>query len=273
MKVNIFVTCLCDVVKSDVAKKTVLLLEQLGCDIIFPEQQGCCGQPSLNSGYIDASKPGMKSLIEAFEINDYPIVTPAGSCAASIKKYPEYLADEPEWAARAEKISARLFELTQFIVNELKVENVGARLTGRGVYHPSCSLIRKLGVREEPLKLLGNVAGLELVGIKNQETCCGFGGTFSVKMAEISGEMVKEKAANINAVTPDYLIGADVSCLMNIAGRLSREGKEVKVLHIVDVLMSNVEGDLNQRIDAVNTQLNGATIPTDNSANLAVEVK
>ncbi|MBA5762527.1 (Fe-S)-binding protein [Vibrio sp. 404] len=238
MKVNFFVTCLCDTVKADVAKKTVLLLEELGCEIIFPKQQGCCGQPSLNSGYIEQSKPAMKNLIMAFETNDFPIVTPAGSCAASIKKYPEYLADEPEWAQRAQKVADRLFELTQFIVNQLGVKNVGARLKGRAVYHPSCSLIRKLGVREEPLMLLANVEGLEMVPIKNQETCCGFGGTFSVKMSEISGEMVKEKVQHISAVEPEYLIGADISCLINIGGRMTREGQPVKVMHIVDVLLS-----------------------------------
>ncbi|HIF9178624.1 TPA: (Fe-S)-binding protein [Photobacterium damselae] len=238
MKVNFFVTCLCDTVKAEVAKKTVELLEQLGCEVIFPEKQGCCGQPSLNSGYIESSKPAMKNLIAAFECNDYPIVTPAGSCAASIKKYPEYLADEPEWAARAQKVSDRLFELTQFIVNQLGIENVGARLPGKAVYHPSCSLIRKLGVREEPLKLLANVEGLEMLPIENQETCCGFGGTFSVKMAEISGEMVKEKVRHIKAAEPDYLIGADISCLLNISGRIQREGQPIKVMHIVDVLMS-----------------------------------
>ncbi|AVF73827.1 hypothetical protein BIY22_07705 [Vibrio panuliri] len=238
MKVNFFVTCICDTVKSEVAKKTVLLLEELGCEILFPKKQGCCGQPSLNSGYIEQSKPAMKNLIEAFEGNDYPIVTPAGSCAAAIKKYPEYLADEPQWAARAQNVADRLYELTQFIVNQLGVTNVGARLKGRAVYHPSCSLIRKLGVREEPLALLAAVEGLEMVPIKNQETCCGFGGTFSVKMAEISGEMVKEKVQHISEVEPDFLIGADSSCLINIGGRVSREGKPVKVMHIVDVLLS-----------------------------------
>ncbi|MFZ6043644.1 heterodisulfide reductase-related iron-sulfur binding cluster, partial [Vibrio natriegens] len=130
--------------------------------------------------------------------NDLPIVTPAGSCAASVKRYPEYLASEPEWAERAQKVADRLFELTQFIVNHLGTENVGARLEGRAVYHPSCSLIRKLNVREEPLKLLANVEGLEMLPIANQETCCGFGGTFSVKMSEISGEMVKEKVHHIS---------------------------------------------------------------------------
>ena len=238
MKVNFFVTCLGDTVKADVAKKTVQLLEQLECEVIFPERQGCCGQPALNSGYIEKSTPAMKSMIEAFEINDYPIVTPAGSCAASVKKYPHYLEDEPEWAARAQKVADRLFELTQFVVRQLGVENVGARLKGKGVYHPSCSLIRKLGVREEPLILLNNVEGLELLPIDNQETCCGFGGTFCVKMSEISGEMVTEKVQHISAVKPDFLIGADISCLLNIGGRISREGQPIKVMHIVDVLMS-----------------------------------
>ncbi|GLO62640.1 hypothetical protein MACH09_31480 [Vibrio sp. MACH09] len=238
MKVNLFATCLGDMVKADVAKKTVLLLEQLNCEVIFPQKQGCCGQPSLNSGYIEGSKPAMKNIIQAFEENDYPIVSPAGSCAASIKKYPQYLADEPEWASRAQRVADRLFELTQFIVNELKVEHLGAKLKGRGVYHPSCSLIRKLGVIEEPLTLLNNVEGLELLPIQNQQTCCGFGGTFSVKMSEISGEMVIEKVRHITEVEPDYLIGADISCLINIGGRISREGKPVKVMHIVDVLLS-----------------------------------
>lgn len=169
MKVNFFVTCICDTVKSEVAKKTVLLLEELGCEILFPQKQGCCGQPSLNSGYIEQSKPAMKNLIEAFEGNDYPIVTPAGSCAAAIKKYPEYLVDEPEWALRAQKVADRLYELTQFIVNQLGVTHVGARLQGRAVYHPSCSLIRKLGVREEPLALLAAVEGLEMVPIKTKK--------------------------------------------------------------------------------------------------------
>lgn len=238
MKVNFFVTCLCDTVKANVAKRTVALLEQLGCEVIFPEAQSCCGQPSINSGYVESSKPAMKSFIRAFECNDYPIVTPAGSCAAMVKAYPEYLRNEPEWAKRAQAVADRLFELTQFVVRELGVVQLGAKLVGTAVYHPSCSLIRKLGVRDEPLSLLAEVEGLTLLPIDNQETCCGFGGTFSVKMGEISGEMVKEKVRHMSEVTPDYLIGADISCLMNIGGRLHREGKAIKVMHIAEVLAS-----------------------------------
>ncbi|HFO8540243.1 TPA: heterodisulfide reductase-related iron-sulfur binding cluster, partial [Escherichia coli] len=141
------------------------------------------------------------------------------------------------WAARAEKVAERLHDLTSFIVNHLGITDVGARLNGRAVYHPSCSLSRKLGVTREPLLLLENVRGLELLPFHAQETCCGFGGTFSVKMAEISGEMVKEKVGHIMDVKPDFLIGADASCLLNIGGRLSREGHPVKVMHIAEVLM------------------------------------
>ncbi|MFZ6084816.1 (Fe-S)-binding protein, partial [Glaesserella parasuis] len=182
---------------------------------------------------------GMKKLVETFEVNDYPIVAPAGSCVYAIKTYPDHFErfGEPEWAARAKKVADRFYDLTDFIVNKLGVTNVGATLTGKAVYHPSCSLSRKLGIVNEPITLLQNVKGLELLPIQNQQTCCGFGGTFSVKMAEISGEMVKEKVEHIADVEPEYLIGADVSCLMNIGGRLSREGKNIKVMHIAEVLM------------------------------------
>lgn len=239
MNVNFYVTCIADVVKAGVAKNTVLLLEKLGCNVIFLEKQGCCGQPALNSGYTKQALAGMKKLVETFEVNDYLIVAPAGSCVYAIKNYPECFRrfGENEWADRAEKVSARFHDLTDFIVNTLGITSVGATLTGKAVYHPSCSLSRKLGIVSEPLTLLQNVKGLQLLPIHNQDTCCGFGGTFSVKMAEISGEMVKEKVMNISEVEPDYLIGADVSCLINIAGRLSREGKPVKVMHIAEVLM------------------------------------
>ncbi|ANR77892.1 hypothetical protein BBB57_06210 [Kosakonia sacchari] len=238
MNVNFYVTCIGDALKSRMARDSVLLLEQLGCQVTFPEKQGCCGQPAMNSGYTKEAIPGMKNLIAALEENDDPIISPAGSCTYAIKSYPGYLTDEPEWALRAEKVAARMHDLTSFIVNKLGVVDVGASLPGKAVYHPSCSLSRKLGVTQEPLTLLNHVKGLELLPFADQETCCGFGGTFSVKMAEISGEMVKEKTAHLMDAQPEYLIGADVSCLLNIGGRLQREGRNVKVMHIAEVLMS-----------------------------------
>lgn len=239
MDVNLYVTCIADVVKAGVAKNTVLLLEKLGCKITFLEKQGCCGQPAMNSGYAKQALGGMKKLVETFEENSFPIVAPAGSCVYAIKNYPEYFTrfGETAWAERAKKVADRFYDLTDFIVNVLGITDVGASLSGRAVYHPSCSLSRKLGIVNEPLALLQNVKGLELMPIHNQQTCCGFGGTFSVKMAEISGEMVVEKVKNISEVEPDYLIGADVSCLLNIGGRLSREGKKIKVMHLAEVLM------------------------------------
>ncbi|MCL6408122.1 (Fe-S)-binding protein [Dickeya dadantii] len=238
MNVNFFVTCIGDALKSRMARDSVLLLEQLGCRVHFPERQGCCGQPAINSGYIRDALPGMKTLIATLEENDDPIISPAGSCTNAIRHYADWLVDEPAWASRAERVAGRMVDLTSFIVNRLGVTDVGAHLPGKAVYHPSCSLFRKMGVRDEPLALLRQVRGLELLPLHAQETCCGFGGTFSVKMAEISGEMVKEKVAHIMEAKPDYLIGADVSCLINIGGRLRREGHAVQVLHIAEVLMS-----------------------------------
>lgn len=238
MDVNFFSTCIGDAVKARMARSCVLLLESLGCRIHFPEGQTCCGQPALNSGYITQALPGIKRNIEAFEVNDFPIVSPAGSCTYAVKNYAQWLADEPEWQRRAERLSSRIVDLTTFIVNTLGVVDVGARLPGPAVYHPSCSLSRKLGVTEEPLALLKHVRDLELIPFKGQDICCGFGGTFAVKMAEISGALVSEKAQNMLDVHPDYLIGADSSCLLNIGGRLHRLGAKVRVMHIAEVLMS-----------------------------------
>ena len=237
-EVEFFATCLGDALKSRAMKCSVLLLEELGVRVHFAQRQTCCGQPTINSGYIDQSIPAIKNNIELFERSDLPIIVPAGSCAYTMKSYAKYLRDEPEWAARAEQVGARIMDLTTYIVKELGVVDVGARLPGRAVYHPSCSLTRKMHVTQEPLQLLEHVKYLELLPFEGEDTCCGFGGTFAVKMSEVSGAMVSEKVDNMMAVTPDYLIGADVSCLMNIEGRMRRIGSPVKVLHIAEVLMS-----------------------------------
>ncbi|WP_366557308.1 (Fe-S)-binding protein [Edwardsiella tarda] len=236
MNVNFFVTCLGDVLKSRMARDSVLLLEQLGCTVHFPKNRdvvGNCHQRRLCRRRHSRNE----NLIRALEENDDPIISPAGSCTYAVKSYPTYLSAEPDWALRAERVANRMVDLTSFIVNTLGVKDVGARLPGRAVYHPSCSLLRKMKVRDEPLILLNHVQGLELQPFADAETCCGFGGTFSVKMAEISGEMVKEKVGHMMEVQPDYLIGADISCLINIGGRMQREGVPVKVMHIAEVLM------------------------------------
>lgn len=237
MKVTLFVTCLVDMFQGDVGKATVELLERLGCEIEFPTSQVCCGQPSYNSGYVEQSKATMKNMIAAFENAEY-IVTPSGSCAYMFKEYPHIFKGDPVWEDRAIKHANKTYELTEFIVDVLQVNNVGAKLSGKATYHTSCHMTRLLGVKSAPLQLLQNVEGLEYVELPGKERCCGFGGTFSVKMGNISGQMVEEKVNNIEETDADILIGADAGCLINIGGRINRTGKPIRVMHIAEVLNS-----------------------------------
>ena len=235
MNVTLFVTCLVDLFHVNVGKATVELLERLGCTIHFPEGQTCCGQPAYNSGYVKEAKEAMKHMIRTFEHAEY-IVTPSGSCATMFKEYPHIFKGDGEWEERAQRLADKTYELTQFIVDVLKVEDVGARLEGRATYHTSCHMTRLLGVKDAPLTLLQHVKGLEVVPLPNAHNCCGFGGTFSVKMGPISEQMVDEKIQCIERVEADYLIGADCGCLMNIGGRIERKGKPIRVMHIAEVL-------------------------------------
>lgn len=237
MKVSLFVTCLVDVFNGSVGKAAVELLERLGCQVEFPEGQICCGQPAFNSGYVSDAKRAMKNMIRTFEDAEY-VVTPSGSCATMFHEYPQIFSDDPEWGEKAKKLAEKTYELTQFIVNVLKVEDVGATLHGKATYHTSCHMTRLLAVKDAPFKLLSNVKGLEVIPLKNAYDCCGFGGTFSVKMEKISEQMVDEKVRHIEETGADYLIGADCGCLMNIGGRIMRKGKPVKVMHIAEVLNS-----------------------------------
>lgn len=237
MKVTLFATCLVEMFQGDVGKATVELLERLGCEIEFPTSQVCCGQPAYNSGYVEQSKKTMQNMISAFEHAEY-VVTPSGSCAYMFKEYPHIFKGDPEWVKRAQQLADKTYELTDFIVNVLKVENVGARLTGKATLHTSCHMTRLLGIKTPPMTLLKNVEGLEFVELPGKERCCGFGGTFAVKMGNISGQMVEEKVCNIEETEADILIGADAGCLINIGGRIERKGKPVRVMHIAEVLNS-----------------------------------
>ena len=237
MKVTLFATCLVDMFQGNVGKATVELLERLGCEIEFPTAQVCCGQPSYNSGYVEKSKATMKNMISAFEKAEI-VVTPSGSCAYMFKEYPHIFKGDPVWEQKAQQLANKTYELTDFIVNVLKVENVGARLQGKATYHTSCHMTRLLGVQTAPITLLQNVEGLQYVELPGKERCCGFGGTFSVKMGNISGQMVDEKVCNVEETEADILIGADAGCLMNIGGRIGRTGKPIKVMHIAEVLNS-----------------------------------
>ncbi|MER2107929.1 MAG: (Fe-S)-binding protein [Solibacillus sp.] len=237
MKVSLFATCLVDMFQSNVGKSTVELLERLGCRVDFPKGQTCCGQPAYNSGYVAASKETMKNTIRAFEQSEV-VVCPSGSCAYMLKEYVHIFESEPFWQARAQQLADKTYELTQFIVDVLGVHDVGAKLQGTATYHPSCHMTRLLKVQDAPLTLLKNIEGLEMIELPLKENCCGFGGTFSVKMGKISEQMVDEKVASVQQTGVHYLIGADAGCLLNIGGRIERQQIEIKTMHIAEVLNS-----------------------------------
>ncbi|WP_066252376.1 (Fe-S)-binding protein [Neobacillus drentensis] len=237
MKVTLFATCIVDMFQSNVGKATVELLERLGCEIDFPESQVCCGQPSYNSGYVKETKEAMKRMINTFIDAEY-IVSPSGSCITMFHEYQHIFKGDPVWEPKAKRLAEKSFELTQFIVDVLKIEDVGARFEGSVTYHTSCHMTRLLGVKKAPMILLSNVKGLKFTELPGKEQCCGFGGTFAVKMAQISEQMVDEKVRHVEETGAEYLIGADVACLMNIGGRIDRVGKPIKVMHIAEVLNS-----------------------------------
>lgn len=240
MKVSFFITCLGDVFYVNAGKAAVELLERLGCDVDFPKAQTCCGQPAYNSGYHKETIESAKHMIETFEHAEY-VVGISGSCVYMVHEYVHLFEEDSMWQKRAIALKEKTYELTQFIVDVLGIEDVGACYEGVATYHTSCHMTRLLQVTEAPFRLLENVKGLQLVDLPNRHDCCGFGGTFSVKMSDISEQMVDEKADHIEETNADILLGADASCLMNIGGRLSRRGEEMKVMHIAEILNSRGE--------------------------------
>ncbi|WP_332631938.1 (Fe-S)-binding protein [Halalkalibacter flavus] len=237
MKVSLFVTCLADVFYPGVGKDVIEILEKNGCEVDFPQAQTCCGQPAYNSGYHKKTKDVAKHMIRTFDHADY-VVTPSGSCGAMIHEYSHLFEDDPVWKEKANTLAKKTFEFTQFLVDVLKKDDIGAIFNKKATYHTSCHMTRLLGVKDAPMKLLENVEGLEFASLPNKETCCGFGGTFSVKMMPISEQMVNEKIEHIEETEAEVLIGADCGCLMNIGGRIERQGKPIKVMHIAQVLNS-----------------------------------
>lgn len=226
---------MCDIFSSNVGKDTVEILERVGCEVDFPESQTCCGQPAYNSGYLENTKQTMKHMMKTFRDAEY-VVGPSGSCIAMLREYETIFRGDPEWEEEAKQLAAKSYELTQFLVDVLGIVNVGSTFKGKVTYHPSCHMTRLLGVKDAPRKLLESIEGVELVNLPQSEDCCGFGGTFSVKNSVISGEMVQEKADHVVETEVEYLVGGDMACLMNIGGRLSREGRNVKVVHLAEIL-------------------------------------
>ncbi len=241
-RIGLFATCLMNVFRPSIGFAAVKLLEDAGCSVEVPPAQTCCGQPGYNSGDFDAARALARQVIQLFESYDY-VVGPSGSCMATIRHdYPALFEGDPDWLGRAQSLAAKSFELLSFLHDVLGVDTVSARLEATATYHDSCSGLRSLGVKGQPRTLLGGVEGLKLREMQDSEVCCGFGGTFCVKYPEISGKMVDDKVRNILATGADTVLGGDLGCLMNIAGRLRRIHAPVRVYHTAEVLAGLTDG-------------------------------
>ena len=240
-RVGLFVTCLVDLFRPGVGFAAVKLLEDAGCTVEVPALQTCCGQPAYNGGDRADAKAIARQVIATFAAFDC-VVVPSGSCGGMIKiHYPALFADEPAMAEQAKALAARTFELVSFLADVLKVEQVTAAYSGTVTYHDACSGLRELKIKAQPRRLLASVAGLTLKEMETPEVCCGFGGTFCVKYPEISDKMVSDKVADIAATGADTLLCGDMGCLLNMAGKLSRLGKPVRVRHVAEVLADMTE--------------------------------
>jgi L-lactate dehydrogenase complex protein LldE len=237
MRVGLFVTCLVDSMRPSIGFATIKLLETAGCEVIFPKQQTCCGQPGFNSGDKESAKALALKFIAEFESFDY-VVVPSGSCAGMIRvNYPELFQDVPSLFARFTALSKRTFELTDFLVKIAKLEKAPGNFKGSLTYHDSCSGLRQLDVYKQPRQLLATMPGVSVNEMVESTTCCGFGGTFSVKYGELSTRMADNKCQHITETHADAIVGGDLGCLLNIEGRLRRTGDhKTKVLHVAEVL-------------------------------------
>ncbi|OME86658.1 Fe-S oxidoreductase [Paenibacillus sp. FSL A5-0031] len=240
MKVSLFITCLSDALYPRVGEAMVRLLAKYGVSLEFPTVQTCCGQPAYNSGYWKEARESAKTILDAFEDSDF-VISPSGSCTGMIHHYPKLFEDDPVMLKRANKLQSKSYEFTQFLVQVLGVTDVGAAFPHKVTYHPSCHGSRILGVKDEPLALIQNVKGLELVPLPFAEDCCGFGGTFAVKMADISGAMVTEKVDHVLETEAEVLVGLDMACLLNIAGNLRYRNEPVRVMHLAELLYEGVK--------------------------------
>ncbi len=235
IQVGLFVTCLVDMFRPSIGFATIKLLESAGCQVEVPEAQTCCGQPAFNSGDKKTTQEIARQTIQAFDGYQY-VVGPSGSCIGMLHYYVDLFDEDDPWKARAESLKSRAFEITSFLTDVLDFDQVLASYEGHATYHDSCSGLRQLGIKQQPRKLLAKVANLELSEMEEAETCCGFGGTFCVKYADISNRMVENKSTYIQDSGATTLLGGDLGCLLNMAGKLKREGHNIEARHIVEVL-------------------------------------
>lgn len=233
---SLFATCIVDQLYPQVGVSAVRVLRRLGVVVDFPKDQTCCGQPLYNSGFTQLARQLARRVLQSFSLSDY-VVVPSGSCAAMLKVfYVELFAGDPELEERAVELANKVYEFSEFLVKVLGVEDVGSYFPARATYHSGCHLLREMEVRQEPLDLLEHVEGLELARLPQSDTCCGFGGTFSVKYPHISQGMMEDKVNSVLSTGAELLVSCDMSCLMHIGGGLSRQGHKVGVRHIAEVL-------------------------------------
>ena len=236
-RVQLLVTCLVDHFSPDTAEAVLRVLEAQGVTVIVPDDQTCCGQPACNAGARPDAVAMAQHTIALLERDPAPVVVPSGSCTDMlVHQAPALLAHAPAWAARARAVAARTYEFTQFLVDVLGVDHVPCRASGTLAYHASCHGLRGLGIDEQPKRLLSHVEGANLVPLPEEDTCCGFGGLFAVKLPDISGAMLARKCRQIDASSADTIVVTDVSCAMHMQGGLDRQGRTVRVRHIADVL-------------------------------------
>ncbi|MBV1700876.1 MAG: (Fe-S)-binding protein [Hyphomicrobiales bacterium] len=239
-RVGLFATCLVDLFRPSVGFAAVKLLEDAGCEVVVPSQT-CCGQPAFNSGDRANAKAIATQVIEAFSGVDF-IVAPSGSCGGMMARhYPELFTDDPNLARKAQEFADKTHELVSFLTDVMMVSSVNSNFTGTVTYHDSCSGLREMGVQSQPRKLLASIPGVTLKEMAEKDVCCGFGGMFAVKYGEISNAIVEKKTANIEAAQVETLLAGDLGCLMNMSGKLSRQGSKVQVRHIAEVLAGMVD--------------------------------
>jgi L-lactate dehydrogenase complex protein LldE len=240
VKIALFATCLVDTLFPDVGKATVRLLRRLGHDVDFPKQQTCCGQMHINTGYQREAVPLVRTFVETFEPYD-AVVAPSASCVGSVRHQHAMVArraGDEVLATRAEALAARTYELSELLVDVLGVDDVGATYPHRVTYHPTCHSLRMLRVGDKPLRLLRNVQGIDLVELNEADVCCGFGGTFAIKNADVSTAMLSDKMSNVLQTHAEVCTAGDSSCLMHIGGGLSRLQTGVRTVHLAEILAS-----------------------------------
>lgn len=238
--VQLFVTCIVDTLYPQTGEAVVRVLRRAGVEIDFPPGQTCCGQPAFNAGLREQARAMAEHTIRILEQSPGDIVLPSGSCTGMIRHgYLELFSEDPEWLSRAKALSARTYEFCEYLVDVLQVEDLGSHFNGKITYHPSCHLLRDLGIDQQPLRLLANVEGADLIQLPKREECCGFGGLFSIEHPEISKAMLEKKIDNLSSSGAPVLVSCDAGCVAHISGGLHRQNRPQKAVHIAEILDSD----------------------------------